>query len=64
VLLAYSARNRSASCRIPVVSNPKGKGVEVRFPEAVERIKDGTLASYGYDTQSASLKRVKQASPA
>ncbi|MGC6412531.1 MAG: type I glutamate--ammonia ligase [Candidatus Puniceispirillaceae bacterium] len=34
VLLAYSARNRSASCRIPHVSNPKGKRVEVRFPDA------------------------------
>ena len=33
VLLAYSARNRSASCRIPHVSNPKGKRVEVRFPD-------------------------------
>ena len=34
VLLAYSARNRSASCRIPYVSNPKGRRVEVRFPDA------------------------------
>ena len=34
VILAYSARNRSASCRIPHVSNPKGKRVEVRFPDA------------------------------
>ncbi len=34
VLLAYSARNRSASCRIPWVSNPKGRRVEVRFPDA------------------------------
>ncbi len=34
VLLAYSARNRSASCRIPYVSSPKGKRVEVRFPDA------------------------------
>ena len=34
VLLAYSSRNRSASCRIPFVSNPKGKRVEVRFPDA------------------------------
>ena len=34
VLLAYSARNRSASCRIPFVNNPKGKRVEVRFPDA------------------------------
>ncbi|MEI8396346.1 MAG: type I glutamate--ammonia ligase, partial [Rhodospirillaceae bacterium] len=33
VLLAYSARNRSASCRIPYTSNPKGKRVEVRFPD-------------------------------
>jgi glutamine synthetase len=33
VLLAYSARNRSASCRIPVTNSPKGKRVEVRFPD-------------------------------
>jgi glutamine synthetase len=33
VLLAYSARNRSASCRIPFSSNPKAKRVEVRFPD-------------------------------
>ncbi len=33
VLLAYSARNRSASCRIPFVTSPKGKRVEVRFPD-------------------------------
>ncbi len=33
VLLAYSARNRSASCRIPLANNPKGKRVEVRFPD-------------------------------
>ena len=32
VLLAYSARNRSASCRIPYTANPKAKRVEVRFP--------------------------------
>ncbi len=34
VLLAYSARNRSASCRIPFTSSPGGKRVEVRFPDA------------------------------
>ena len=34
VLLAYSARNRSASCRIPFSESPKGKRVEVRFPDA------------------------------
>jgi glutamine synthetase len=33
VLLAYSARNRSASCRIPQVSSPNTKRVEVRFPD-------------------------------
>lgn len=33
VLLAYSARNRSASCRIPYSPSPAGKRVEVRFPD-------------------------------
>ena len=33
VLLAYSARNRSASCRIPFGSSPKAKRVEIRFPD-------------------------------
>ncbi|MCC5793055.1 MAG: type I glutamate--ammonia ligase [Legionellaceae bacterium] len=33
VLLAYSARNRSASIRIPHVANPKGRRIEVRFPD-------------------------------
>ena len=33
VLLAYSSRNRSASCRIPHVTNPKAKRFEVRFPD-------------------------------
>src|ERR1700757_3131695 len=33
VLLAYSARNRSASCRIPYTTNPKAKRVEGRFPD-------------------------------
>ena len=33
VLLAYSSRNRSASCRIPHSASPKGKRVEVRFPD-------------------------------
>ena len=31
VLLAYSARNRSASCRIPWVNNPKARRIEIRF---------------------------------
>ena len=34
VLLAYSARNRSASCRIPFGSSPNSKRVEIRFPDA------------------------------
>lgn len=33
VLLAYSARNRSASIRIPYVASPKGKRIEARFPD-------------------------------
>ncbi len=33
VLLAYSSRNRSASCRIPFSNSPNGKRVEVRFPD-------------------------------
>jgi glutamine synthetase len=33
VLLAYSARNRSASCRIPFTNSPKAKRVEIRFPD-------------------------------
>ncbi len=33
VLLAYSSRNRSASCRIPQSHSPKAKRVEVRFPD-------------------------------
>ncbi len=35
VALAYSARNRSASCRIPWVSNPKARRIEIRFGDAV-----------------------------
>ena len=33
VLLAYSARNRSAACRIPLTASPNGKRVEVRYPD-------------------------------
>jgi len=33
VLLAYSAKNRSASIRIPYVANPKGRRIELRFPD-------------------------------
>lgn len=34
VLLAYSARNRSASIRIPYVNSPKARRLEVRFPDS------------------------------
>ena len=34
VLLAYSARNRSASCRIPYAPSANGKRVEVRFGDS------------------------------
>ena len=34
VMLAYSARNRSASIRIPYEANPKGRRIEVRFGDA------------------------------
>jgi glutamine synthetase len=33
VKLAYSARNRSAAIRIPYVASPKGRRIEVRFPD-------------------------------
>ena len=34
VKLAYSARNRSASIRIPFIPNPKARRIEVRFPDS------------------------------
>lgn len=34
VMRAYSARNRSASIRIPYEANPKGRRIEVRFGDA------------------------------
>ncbi|NND44895.1 MAG: type I glutamate--ammonia ligase [Xanthomonadales bacterium] len=46
VMLAYSARNRSASCRIPHVANPKARRIEVRF---------GDPAGNGYFTFAAML---------
>ncbi len=33
VILAYSAKNRSASIRIPYIANPKARRIEVRFPD-------------------------------
>ncbi|MDN3516628.1 glutamate--ammonia ligase [Aquisalimonas lutea] len=33
VLLAYSARNRSAAVRVPYVSSPKARRIEIRFPD-------------------------------
>ncbi|MPV85967.1 type I glutamate--ammonia ligase [Ostreibacterium oceani] len=34
VVLAYSAKNRSASIRIPYIANPKARRIEVRFPDS------------------------------
>ncbi len=34
-ILAYSARNRSASIRIPYDSSPQGRRLEVRFPDSM-----------------------------
>jgi len=34
-ILAYSARNRSASIRIPYDANPKGRRIELRFPDSM-----------------------------
>jgi glutamine synthetase len=44
VLLAYSARNRSASCRIPFATSPKGKRVEIRFPDPTANVYLGYTA--------------------
>lgn len=38
VLLAYSQRNRSASCRIPFATSPNAKRVEVRFPDPTANV--------------------------
>lgn len=34
VMLAYSARNRSASIRVPYVTSPKARRIEIRFPDS------------------------------
>ncbi len=36
VTLAYSARNRSASCRIPYVVYPEARRIELRFPDPMQ----------------------------
>ena len=55
VLLAYSARNRSAACRIPFSSSPKGKRVEVRFPdpsgESLSRLRGHADGGYRRDRE-------------
>ena len=34
-ILAYSARNRSASIRIPYEANPQGRRIELRYPDSM-----------------------------
>ena len=62
VLLAYSARNRSASCRIPFVANPKGKRVEVRFPDATANpyLAFSAMLMAGLDGIRNKIHRVKR----
>ena len=43
-LLAYSARNRSASIRVPYVQSPKGRRIEVRFPDSTANPYFGFIA--------------------
>src|SRR3546814_5868616 len=52
VMLAYSASNRSASCRIPYVANPKARRIEVRFPDPMN---SGYLRSEEYTSELQSL---------
>jgi len=49
VKLAYSARNRSASIRIPHVDSPKAKRLEARFPDLVAAVNTtaGQVVTYG-----------------
>ena len=54
--LAYSARNRSAAIRIPYVPNPKGRRIEVRFPDP-----DGqSLSRVRGDADGGARRRAEQ----
>ena len=58
VMLAYSARNRSASVRIPWVSSPKARRIEVRFPDSTAVIWDASpLGARGFQLAALNQER-------
>ena len=63
VMLAYSARNRSASIRIPYEPSPKGKRIEVRFPrpncEPLSRIRGNAYGGYRWNPEQDSSWRCR-----
>ncbi len=63
IMLAYSARNRSASCRIPHVQSARARRVEMRFPDPVNSgyLTFAALLMAGLD---GILKRIDPGAPA
>ena len=60
VMLAYSARNRSASIRIPVVTSPKARRIEVRFPDPAANPYLCFAALLMYDLPPEEAKEIPQ----
>src|SRR3546814_10788730 len=61
VMLAYSARNRSASCRIPYVTNPKARRIEMRFPDPIQSGYLTFTRSEEHTSELQSLMRISYA---